>query len=214
MIDTTFAASHLYRHKTSGKDQTMRHETQTGTVGFSKEAQQINCTDEEARILLRKDLPRTDVLKTRGPTRKVLDFLILNPGAALFFGTIGYWFFGALTIGWVQQGVSATLFLRTGFPPLDMFIRNPMVLTVLSFVLLVIGTGGDKDRPSLFGPLGALVALVSLPIAYLGAMLTGAIVFISLPFALSSNAPYDMSILFMFLLPLGYMAAIKMAQNR
>jgi hypothetical protein len=53
---------------------------ETQTVGFSKDARQINCTDEEARILLRKDLPRSGGPKPSGPVRALLGFLILNRG--------------------------------------------------------------------------------------------------------------------------------------
>jgi len=89
-----------------------------------------------------------------------------------------------------------------------------MVMTILSFVLVIVGINGDKDKPSLFGPFGTLVSLLSLPVAYLGSMLMGAIFLITLPFALHSSASYDMGTLFMFLLPLGYLLAMKMSDLR
>ena len=187
---------------------------ETQTVGFSKDARQINCTDEEARILLRKDLPRYGGPKPRGPVRALLGFLILNRGAAIFFGTLGYWFFGILTIGWAQEGVSATRFMSTGIHPLDMVVTNPMVMATLSFFLLAAGVSRDQDEPSLFGGLGLMVMMISLPFAYLGSMLMGAIFFITLPFALNSSASYEMGTLIMFLLPAGYLALIKMAEFR
>ena len=213
MIDTTFVASHLYRHKTSGKDQTMQHETQIGTVGSTKEAQQINCTDEEARILLRKDLTRPEVVKTRGPTRKVLDFLILNPGAALFFGTIGYWSFGLLAIGVAQNGVYAGHLYSTGFHPLDGIINNPLVMMALSVVLLVIAASSEnRDRPSLFKGLGVMVVLISFVVALMGTMLTGAILFIG--FAISQGEIVGGGALEMFLVPAGYLLFVKMTALR
>lgn len=222
MIDTRFTAPHLYRHKRSGKGQNMSYvEKSRGpvNVGRTTAAQEMNCTDEEAQILTRNLNPYSErSSRFSGPVWSLLQSLILNPGAALFFGTIGYWFFGLLMVMWAQQGVSTMFFLTTGFRPLDMLITNPFVMTALSFVLVVIGLRPNDDengniRGALWYGLGAMVMMISLPVAYLGSMLMGAIFFITLPFALGSTEPYDMGMFIMFLIPGGYLAAVKMNQE-
>jgi len=188
-------------------------------MGHSPDAREMNCTDEEARILTRNVKPSADRSnRVSGPVWALLQSLLFNPGAALFFGTIGYWFFGILSVGWAQQGVSTMFFLRTGFHPLDMLITNPFVMTALSFVLVVIGLRPDHDgeaksRGALWRGLGAMVMMISMPVAYLGSILMGMIFFVTLPFAMGSTESYDMATLIMFLVPGGYLAAMKLTQE-
>lgn len=188
-------------------------------LGHSPEARDMNCTEEEARILTRNVKPYVDrSSRVSGPVWGLLQSLIFNPGAALFFGTIGYWFFGILSIGWAQQGVSTMFFLTTGFYPLDMFITNPFVMTILCFVLVVIGLKPNHDgdvhrRGALWYGLGAMVMMISMPVAYLGSILMGMIFFVTLPFAMGSTESYDMGMLIMFLVPGGYLAAMKLTDD-
>jgi hypothetical protein len=190
----------------------MRNETYDGTVGVTKDAQQINCTDEEARILLRNPLPIVGGVKPRGPVRAFFDYVILNPGAAFFFGTLGYWTFGCLAIAAASRGVYAGQIYVTGIHPLDAIINNPLIMLSLCVLLLLIGASSDnRERPSLFKWLGVLVGLASYGIALLATMLMGLIVFIG--FLASQGAFSDKGTLMMFLIPAGYLAFCKMVSD-
>lgn len=188
-------------------------------VGQSPEAREMNCTDEEAQILTRNFKPYVDRSdRAASPVWLFFESLIFNRGAALFFGTLGYWFFGMLMIGWSQQGVSVMFFMKTGFYPLDMFITNPFIMTGFCFALILGGLReyqGDprEARGALWGGLAMMVVMISVPIAYLGSLLMGMIFLVTFAFALNSPEFYDMASLIMFLLPGGYLAALKMSQE-
>lgn len=188
-------------------------------VGVTAEARKINCTDEEARILLRNNRPvsnRRLSLKALGPVGALLEVLLFNRAAALFYGTIGYWAFGLLTLGMSQSSIYVPA-LQSGFVPLDMFIGNPMLMWGLSFALILIGlTETDPDKRysvTLYGPLAALVVMPSVVISYVLTVGLGALAAIVVPFALASTAPITAGMVVAFLLPLGYAASFKMADE-
>jgi len=196
----------------------MRNETYDGTVGVSKDAQQINCTDEEAQILLRKDIPPVMETsnRTSGAMGLLLRGLLFNRGSAMFFGTVGYWFFGCLFVAYSWEGVSVTSFMRTGFHPLDEFTQNPFILWVVSFFMLKLSLDDKLRIPDRIGflekiwmRLGGFVMLVSFPIAYIISMLMIPIFLISL-LGLFSSAPFEMGIVFMCALPWGFVLAVKL----
>lgn len=188
-------------------------------VGRSAAAREMNCTDEEAAILTRNVKPYQAPNRwLSGAVGGVLRALLFNKGAALFLGTIGYWAFGFLTLGFFFEGVAVTGFLRTGFFPLDMVTENPMVLWAISFFLLVFGMneGDGRYEPggvleSLWMGLGAIVLMISLPIAFVWGVLMIPIFFISL-LALNSTEPYEIGFLVLCALPAGYLAALKMRE--
>lgn len=70
-------------------------------VGHSPEAQEMNCTDEEARILTRSVKPytpreETPLWKVGKGLRWVSWALLFNPAAGMLLGTIGYFVFGVM----------------------------------------------------------------------------------------------------------------------
>ena len=82
----------------------------------------MNCTDEEARILLRNRKAGGGEGRGPGLIRSALGVLLLNRSAALFFGTIGYWVFGALTLALSQAstlGTALAIWLGELAPSLD-----------------------------------------------------------------------------------------------
>lgn len=185
-------------------------------VGVTPEAREMNCTDEEARILLRNRKAGGGEGRGPGLIRSALGVLLLNRSAALFFGTIGYWVFGALTLAMSQASVYVPA-IRTGIAPLDLFVGNPLLMLGLSFMLLVVGVNEDLDEAKsknvLFAPLAALVVIPSVAIAYVLSVICGAIFLIVLPFALSSTAPVTMDMLILLLLPVGYAAPFHLARS-
>jgi len=209
-------------------------ETRALPAASSSTARDLNCTDEEAVMLLRNvkgygkrpSLLRRLALRTEqviqnnrllgltlGSLLWVIRATIWNSSAALFFGTIGYWVFGLLMIGSVQMSGSSTPFFETNIYLVDMFITNPMIMTAISFGMVVLGMGADNDDITLWTGPAAVVVALSVPIVYLATGLMGAILVITLPFAMSSTAPYDMTILYLFLLPGGYLAALKFSEE-
>lgn len=191
----------------------------TVQVGVTPEARKMNCTDEEARILLRSrgDAAQTGRFRrSLGPIGAVLEVLLFNRPAAMFYGTIGYWTFGLLTLGMFQSEIYVPA-LRSGIAPLDLFLSNPMVMWGLSFALLIIGlTEQDPDkryRGGLYGPLAMLVVMPSVVISYVLSVIFGAIAAIVVPFALASTAPVTAGMVILLLLPLGYAAPFKMADE-
>lgn len=185
-------------------------------VGVTPEAREMNCTDEEARILLRNRKAGGGEGRGPGLIRSALGVLLLNRSAARFFGTIGYWVFGFLTLQ-MSQASFYTPAIRTGIGLVDMFVGNPLLMLGLSFMLLVIGVNEDLDEPEsrnvLYAPLAALVVIPSIAIAYVLSVICGAIFVVVLPFALSSTAPVTMDMLILLLLPFGYSVPFKLAQS-
>lgn len=188
-------------------------------VGHSPEAREMNCTDEEAQILTRNVKPYKEPNRwLSGAVGSVLRALLFNKGAALFFGTLGYWAFGFLTLAYTYEGVAVTESFRTGFIPLDMFTTNPMVLWGISFFMLVFGMneGDGRYEPqsfleSMWTGFGAMVMMISLPIAFVWGVLMIPIFFISL-FAFNSTEPYEVGVLILCALPGGYLVAMKMKE--
>lgn len=209
MIDTRFSASHLYRHKTSGKDPTMQAE-QMSHAGMAA------YTEEEAGLLARNAKPCRPKRARFGWIGSALRALLFNKGAALFFGTLGYWGFGFLSLAFAYEGVAATTFMRTGILPIDMITTNPMVLWAISFFMVVFGINqGDGSYQAkgfletTWVGLGGVVAVVSFAIAFVWGVLMIPIFLISL-LAFNSTAPYDMGVLILCAMPAGYVAAFKM----
>lgn len=195
----------------------MRNDTYDGAVGVTKDAQQINCTDEEARILLRNPLPVMDNSnRPSGPVRSLLGGLLFNRGAAMFFGTFGYWFFGCLYVAYSWDGVAATSLLRTGIHPLDAFTQNPFILWVICFFMVTLSLDDSRRLPDKVGflekiwmTLGGAVLLISFGIASILSMIMVPIFVISL-LGLFSPVPFEMGIWAMCALPWGFMLAFKL----
>lgn len=148
---------------------------------------------------------------TLGALLGLIRFTIWNSRAALFFGTLGYWAFGLMTAAWFANYGSATL-ISTGFRPLDMFIGNPLVMFALSTALMLIGMRGPDDETSLFNGLHMLVVMPSIVIAYLGSIVMGILFMISLLFGADKvgSSGTIMMMLFLFLIPAGYLAIFKL----
>lgn len=186
-------------------------------VGRSAAAQEMNCTDEEAAILSKNIKPYKEPNRwLSGTVGALLRALLFNKGASLFIGTLGYWFFGFLTLGFFFEGVAVTYFLRTGIFPVDMFTENPMILWAVSFFMVVFGInqGDGSYEPQSFLEsawmgLGAIVMMISMPIAFVWGVLMIPIFFISL-LAFNSTEPYEIGFLVLCGLPAGYLAALKM----
>ena len=188
-------------------------------VGRSREAQEMNCTDEEAAILTRNVKPYKEPNRwLSGAVGSVLRSLLFNKGACLFFGTLGYWGFGFLSLAFAYEGVAATMFMRTGFLPLDLLTTNPMVLWVISFFMVVFGINEGDGRYEAKGflettwmGLGGAVAVVSFAVSFVWGVFMIPVFLISL-LALNSTEPFDMGILILCALPGGYVAASKMRE--
>jgi len=148
---------------------------------------------------------------TLGALLGLIQFTIWNSRAALFFGTLGYWAFGLMTAAWFASYGSPTL-ISTGFYPLDMFIGNPLVMFALSATLMVIGMRGPDDEVSLFNGLHILVVMPSIVMAYLGSIVMGILFMISLLFGADKmgSSGTIMMMLFLFLVPAGYLAIFKL----
>lgn len=194
-------------------------------------AKELKCSVEEAQLLLQnaKGYKRPSLLRralirservaqnnraigwTLGGLIGLIRFTIWNSRAALFFGTLGYWAFGAMSAAWLGNYGSASLPL-TGIHPLDMVIGNPLVMFALSTALMLIGMRGDENEVSLFNGLHMMVVMPSIVLAYLGSIVMGIMFMIALLFGADKTGGGGtiMMMLFLFLIPAGYLAVFKL----
>jgi len=196
-------------------DQVSRTQVQ---VGRSAEARRMNCTDEEASILLRNRPVEPGANRMRwvlGPVGTLLEVLLFNRSAALFYGTIGYWTFGSFLFLSADGGAYPDLTI--GIRPVDMFIGNPLIMLGLSFALLMSGlAGGDREKwysNLLYGPLAVLVVAPSIVISYLLSVIFVPILALTIPFGMAWGGDISMSMIVMFLIPVGYAVPFKMADD-
>lgn len=187
-------------------------------VGVTAEARQMNCTDEEARILLRNRMRASGsqpVRKALGPVGAVLEVLLFNRSAALFYGTIGYWTFGAFLFMATSGGDYPDL--SVGIRPVDMLIANPLIMLGLSFALLIIGLSGGGQETwysnALYGPLAMLAVAPSIVISYLLSVIFIPILALTIPFGIAWGGDVSVGMVVMFLIPIGYALPFKMADE-
>ncbi|PTX52635.1 hypothetical protein IQ03_03909 [Gemmobacter caeni] len=148
---------------------------------------------------------------TLGAILGLIRFTIWNSRAGLFFGTLGYWTFGLLTAAWFGN-YGGSYMSATGIRPVDMFLLNPLVMFALSVMLLVIGMNNLDDRPWVLMGLDKLVFMLSFIVAYLGAIIMGILFAISLLFGADKmgSSGTIMMMLFLFLIPAGFLAIVKL----
>jgi hypothetical protein len=151
---------------------------------------------------------------TLGALLGLIRFTIWNPRAALFFGVIGYWTFGVLTAAWFGN-YGGGYMSATGIRPVDMFLLNPLVMFALSVMLLVIGMNKLDGRPWILMDLDVMVFMLSTIAAYLGAIIMGILFAISLLFGADKTGSSGMILmmLFLFLIPAGFLAILKMKDD-
>lgn len=190
----------------------------TVQVGVTPEARKMNCTDEEARILLRNRRSDAGAHPVQGALRPVwtlLEVLLFNRSAALFYGTIGYWTFGVFLFMGTNGGDYPDL--SVGVLPVDMFIANPLIMLGLSFALLIVGlSGGDQEEwysNVLYGPFAMLVVAPSIVISYLLSVIFVPILALTVPFGMAWGGDVSIGMVVMFLIPVGYALPFKMADE-
>lgn len=177
-------------------------------VGVTPEAREMNCTDEEARILTRnvkRYISREDTLlwKIWKGLRWVGWALLINPAAGILFGTLGYFLFGVLfainegrmhfyagyTFNTFPAFVISTILLWYSLKAADDDVRSPLLWNILTMPIFLLTT------LSMY-----LIAIVTLP----SLVLIGLAVFFG-----PSGGAFGLIGLLGLMLPLGYLWMLR-----